>query len=349
MQKTGVNIVNKEYEHINFDVFSDIAGEAVSPEEKRRLMEPFYQMASAPSQRHDRKHNRKGRQLSMLAAACLIVCLAVTPLGEKAWAAVKQTFMGIGHYLGMSRQDDYVTTINQTQSKNGVTVSLCEAIGSDYQLRISFRATKDGKNMGDSKVDFMEYSINGYNWHNGLKATGSGPFGTDLPEEQRDRSMHFWSATYEDYEMPVNPTIKVRIAAGGEEFDFSFTLENEAFKAATKRVDIDKTITFRGKPIILKQLIITPIEQVISFENPEGVSEEDLWRLTLYGDDQDGDPVFFNTGFGSVFYGTRENQDHTTYMLDTEVKSYTLKAKDQELPDGKDDIGGPFTIQVREE
>lgn len=140
--------MNKEYEHINFDVFSDIAGEAVSPEEKRRLMEPFYQMASAPSQRHDRKHNRKGRQLSMLAAACLIVCLAVTPLGEKAWAAVKQTFMGIGHYLGMSRQDDYVTTINQTQSKNGVTVSLCEAIGSDYQLRISFQGHQRRKEYG---------------------------------------------------------------------------------------------------------------------------------------------------------------------------------------------------------
>ncbi len=338
--------MNKEYEHINFDVFSDIVEEPVSPEEKQRFMEPFYEMAGRQEKKHSSRQ-AKVRRFSALAAACLILCLTVTPLGDKAWAAVKQAFMGIGHYLGMGQQDDYTTVINKTQSKNGVTVTLCEAIGSDHELRISFRATKDGKNMGNSKACLSEYSIDGYNWKNGLKTTGIGPFGSDLPKEQQDASMHFWSATYTDYEMPVNPTIKLKIYAAGEEFDFSFTLKNEAFKAATRMVDIDKTITFRGKPIILKQLIITPIEQVISFENPEDAAVEDLWGLYLYGEDQDGDAVFFNTGFDSVFYGSRMNTDNRTYELDREVESYTLKAGDQDLPDGKEDISEPFTIQVK--
>lgn len=338
--------MNKEYAHINFDVFSDITEEKVSPEEKQRLMEPFYEMACEKGEKRG-SSCAKSRRISALAAACLILCLTVTPLGDKAWAAVRQAFMGIGHFLGMGQQDDYTTVINQTQSKNGVTVTLCEAIGSDHELRISFRATRDGKNIGDSKACLSEYSINGSNWKNGLKTTGIGPFGSDLPKEQQDESMHFWSATYEEYEMPVNPMIQVKIAAGKEEFDFSFTLENEAFKAATRRIDIDKTITFRGKPIILKQLIITPIEQVISFENPEGVPAEDLWNLCLYGEDQDGDIVDFLIGFGSDFYGLRRNLDHTTYELDADVDSYTLRAEDEDLPEGEKNISESFTIQVK--
>lgn len=338
--------MNKKYEGIDFDVFSDITEEEVSRDEKQRLMEPFYRMADSREKKSGGQCAKR-RQLSVLAAACLILCLTVTPLGDKVWASVQQAFMGIGHFLGMNQQDDYATVVNQTQSKNGVTVSLCEAIGSDYELRIGFRATKDGKNLGHSKVSLMEYSINGYNWKKGLKETGTGPFGSDLPKGSQDKSMHFWGVSYVDYEMPINPTIKVKIAAADEEFDFSFILKNEAFKEATRKVDINKTLMFRGKSIILKQLIITPMEQVISFENPEGVSEEDLWRLSLYGKDQDGDDVFFYTAFGNVFYGSRENRDSTTYQLDNEVESYTLKAKDEDLPDGKDCIADPFVIKVK--
>jgi len=349
MKNAGVNIVNKEYEHINFNVFSNIAEEIVSPEEKRRLMENFYQTApdAVPLRDRNKRRLRGIRQISVFAAACLIICMAVTPLGDMTWAAARQVFMGIGHYLGMDHSDDYATIIDKTQTKNGVTVTLCEAVGSDNELRISFRAVKDGENMNSSKVDIAEYSINGINAESGLKDIGRGPFGTNLPEEQMDRSLHFWGAFYDDFEMPLNPTIDVKIEAGGEKFKFSFILENEKFKAATKQVNIDKTVTFRGKPIILKQLIITPIDQVITFENPEDVSKEDLWRLCIYGTDQNGDRVSFTAGFGSKFYGERNNRDHKTYMMNPDIESYTLRAKDEALPAEKQDIGESFTIQIK--
>ncbi len=341
--------MNKEYEQINFSVFSALPEIPVSPEEKQRLLSLFDQRVSAEACRKVKGGGRKGRQAWAMVAACLalIVCLTVTPLGDKTWAAVKQAFMGIGQFLGVSRQDDYATVIDQTQTRNGVTVTLCEAIASDHELQVSFRAVKDGKNMGDSKVSLMEYSINGDGWRDGLKTTGTGPFGTNLPESQLDRSMHYWTASFENYEMPLNPTIYVKLWAAEEEFDFTFVLENERFKADTKHVAIDRTITFRGKPIILKELIISPIDQAIAFENPEGVREEDLWRLCLYGTDQDGDPVHFYTAFGSDFYGSRANSDRTTYMLDPEVKCYTLRARDEELPDGEEDISDEFTIEVK--
>ena len=159
--------------------------------------------------------------------------------------------------------------------------------------------------------------------------------------------MHYWSASFADYEMPLNPTICVKLWAAGEAFDFTFVLDNERFKADTKRVAIDRTITFRGKPVILKELVITPIDQVITFENPEGISEEALWRLCLYGTDQEGDRVSFTAGFGSDFYGSRINPDGTTYTLDPAVKRYTLQARDEELPKGEDDISGAFTVEVK--
>ena len=345
--------MNKNYEKINFDVFSDIPEIPVRPDEKRRLMEPFDQRVSAGLGRRVKGSGVKGRRAGAWIAACLIVCLAATPLGDQTWAAVKQAFMGIGQYLGMSQQDNYATVIDQTQSRNGVTVTLCEAIGSDHELRISFRATKDGKNLDETEVEFMEYFINGTNWQSELKSTGTGPFGTDLPDEERDKSLHFWSTSFESFDMPLNPTIDLKVAAGGEQFAFSFTLENEAFKAATKQVDLDRTITFRGKKIVLKQLVITPIDQWITIENPENVPTEELWQLALHGSDQNGDPVSFLFGFYDGFSGSRDNQDASTYELDYDVESYTFRAYDEELMTQEtlwceaSAVSDEFTVQVK--
>lgn len=345
--------MNNSYEHINFEVFSDVPEVPVSPDEKQRLMRPFDQRASVEGTSNVKSSGQRGRRASALAAACLILCLAATPLGDKTWAAVRQAFMGIGQYLGMSQQDDYATVIDQTQTKNGVTVTLCEAIGSDHELRISFQATKDGKSVTNAEAELEEYSINGISWDNGLETTGTGPFGTDLPEEQQDESLQFWGAFFENFEMPLNPLITLKIRAAGENFDFSFVLENEAIKAATKTVDINKTVIFHGKPIILKQLVITPIDQVIKFENPEGMSTEDLWNLILHGTDQNGDAVTFTAGFGDYILGERDNKDETTYELDQNVETYTLRVYDEELMTREtlwcDEaaISDEFTIQVK--
>ena len=91
-------------------------------------------------------------------------------------------------------------------------------------------------------------------------------------------------------------------------------------------MDVDQTIIFRGKTIILKQLVITPIDQWITTENPDGIEQEDLWQILLSGCDQDGDPVEFFPGFYTGFQGSRDNKDATTYQLDRNVESYTLRA-----------------------
>lgn len=345
--------MNNNYEHINFEVFSDVPEVPVSCEEKQRLMRPFDQRASGRGRSDVKGGGRRGSLAGALTAACLILCLAATPLGDKTWAAVKQAFIGIGQYLGMDQQDNYATVIDQTQTKNGVTTTLCEAIGSDHELRISFRATRDGENIGDSKIDLMESNINGYDWQNGLKSTGTGPFGTDLPKEKRDPGMHYWSKTFEDYEMPLNPTIRVKIAVCGEEFTFTFTLENQAFKAATKEINIDKTIMYHGKRLTLKQLVITPIDQWITLENPDGIKQQELWGLHIHGCDQSGDPVTFYTGGYADFQGYRDNEDAVTYQLDKNVESYTLRLYDDDLmPQGtlwSDEaaISDEFTVRVK--
>lgn len=345
--------MNNNYEHINFEMFSDVPEEPVSQDEKQRLMRSFYQRVSAAPYRHVEDDSWPGRRVGVLIAACLILCLTMTPLGDRTWAAVKQAFMGIGQYLGMDQQDDYATAVDQTKTKNGVTVTLCEAVGSDHQLRISFRAAKDGKNIGDSKIDLMEASINGYDWPDGLKSTGTGPFATDLPKEKRDPGMHYWTKTFEDFEMPLNPTIYVKIAVGGEHFAFTFTLENEALKEATKKVDIDKTVMYHGKRLILKQLVVTPIDQWITIENPDGIEQEELWNINLHGSDQSGDPVSFYSGCYTSFQGVRDNEDEVTYQLDKNAESYTLRVYDDDLMFGealwcdKAAISDAFTIKVK--
>ena len=349
--------MKKKYEQIDFSLFTEEAEDiqSMTAEEKERVLKNFYEtigIRSAAETAKDTKSTRnRSRRRSLVAAACacLVICTAFTPIGERTWAAAKEMFMGIGEFLGMSRQDSYATEVNQTQSRNGVTVTLCEAIGSDNEMRFSFQVTKDGEPVSGGSVFLTDASYNGYN---GMKTTGYGNFGSDLPKEERDPDLHYLGASFEEFEMPVNPTVDVEISACGENFNFNFVLKNKAFKEATKRVAINQTVVYRGTEITLKELVITPIDQWIIAEAPDFLENNQFWRMSIYGTDQDGDPVNFNPGIHGNFRGSRDNDDETTYQLDYDVKSYTLRVYDDflqgEIGSEETAVSEPFTVRIPE-
>lgn len=337
--------MSNPYSNINFDVFSQVAEEKLTKGEHNKIMKDFYQKADC--------YNKKRTQRRSMAAiaSCLILCLAISPIGNATWAAVKQALMGIGQYLGMSRQDDYVTVVDQTQKKNGITVTLNDAIGSDNELRVSVTVVKDdGRVLGGSKVNIGHYAINGMDWNNGLKTTGVGPFGS---KRTKDGGIYFMGASYYDFEMPVNPTIDMDIEAGGEKFSFSFILKNEQLKKATRTADINKTILYKGKRLVLKQLIVSPIDQKITFDNPDNL---DPWKdpfVYLYGVDNTGEAVTFDLNpFEMSFCGYRENKDESTYQINPDVTAFTLTAYDLNQADLKDlwnpenAISEEFTVKI---
>lgn len=338
--------MSDSYKDINFEAFSEVPGVKMTSNEKRRILENFYQEAGC----YDNYKRKKGQIRSIVAVcACLILCLAASPIGDSTWAAVKQAFMGIGEYLGMTKQDDYATVVDQTQTKNGITVTLNDAIGSDNELRVSVTVVKDdGEVLGDMQVNIGDYSINGLNWKNGLKTTGVGPFGS---KRTNGGGIYFMSASYYDFEMPLNPVIDMMIEAGDELFNFTFTLENEQFKKATRTVSINKNVVIEGKELILKDLIVSPIDQIITTENPEGLDFQ--WsNIVIYGEDNFGEEIVFSPYSGETFNAFRENEDETTYQPNQDVSSYTFRLYDLADAD-RDDFWNPknaiseeFTVRL---
>lgn len=341
--------MSNAYKDINFDAFSEVPEVKMTKSEQRRALEAFYQEAGC----YDNYKRKKAQRRSIAAVcACLIVCFAISPIGNAAWAAMKQAFMGIGEYLGMTKQDDYATVVDQTQTKNGITVTLNDAIGSDNELRVSVTAERDDhKVIGQSEVEIGEYAINGFNWKNGLDTTGVGPFGS---KRTKDGGIYFFSATFVNYEMPLNPTIDISICAGGERFDFSFVLKNEAFKKATRVVDINRDVNIYGEKITLKQLVVTPIDQKITTENTDDDAE--VWgspSITIYGIDNFGEGVVFDPNpFGKTFDGFRDNEDDVTYQTNADVSAYTFRVYDLKDAD-RDDFWNPknaiseeFTVRL---
>lgn len=328
--------MSNSYREINFEAFSKVPEKKLTKAESRRLIEGFYRKAGCY---HSIEKRKRQRHSVAAVCICLIVCLAISPIGNAAWAAVKQAMLGIGEYLGMARQDDYATVVDQTQTKNGITVTLNDAIGSDNELRVSVTAKTDsGEVLGLNKINIGDYSINGLNWRNGLDTTGVGPFGS---KRTKDGCIYFLNASFVNYEMPLDPRIDMDIEAGNEIFQFSFVLENEAFKEATRVVDIDKDVIIYGETITLKQLIVTPIDQKITTKNADGAQVWESPSVMIYGVDNSGEGVIFSPNpFGKIFDGYRDNQDEMTYQTNANVSSYTFSVYDLKDAD-RDDLWNP--------
>ena len=317
--------------------------EIMSQEEKTRAIDSFYKEAGIKKPTGTRK---KKRWISVAVAACIVLVFSFTPAGTSAWAKAREAFMGIGQYLGNSAEDDYVSVIDQTQKKGDITFTLNEVVASNYQMRFSVTVEKDdGTILGLSKVDkYGELYINGLRLGSivdgdDIQSYGTGHFGG---KRYGSKGIYFMRTDYE-YDMPLYPEIKVSFIAEDRIFDFEFTLDNKRFKEATKEVEINKVFDTSGGEVHIGKLIITPIDQSITVENKEDIEEP----LYLEGTDETGDKVDFFNFCDCDMWGSRINDDDTSYELSYDVKSYTLQFSYHDLEtDERISVGEPFTIDI---
>ena len=314
--------------------------EIMSQEEKTRAIDSFYKEAGIKKPTGTRK---KKRWISVAVAACIVLVFSFTPAGTSAWAKAREAFMGIGQYLGNSAEDDYVSVIDQTQKKGDITFTLNEVVASNYQMRFSVTVEKDdgtvlrlrdvceqvtfinGLRIGGSEDDIMGY--------------GSGSYGGKRDGNKR---IYFLNISSE-YDMPHYPEIKTTFYADDQCFDFKFILDNKRFKEATKEVEINKVFDTSGGEVHLGKLIISPIDQSITVENKEDIEEP----LYLEGTDETGDKVDFFNFCTNDMWGSRINDDDTSYELNYDVKSYTLQFSYDDLEtDELVYVGEPFTIDI---
>ncbi len=314
--------------------------EIMSQEEKTRAIDSFYKEAGIKKPTGTRK---KKRWISVAVAACIVLVFSFTPAGTSAWAKAREAFMGIGQYLGNSAEDDYVSVIDQTQKKGDITFTLNEVVASNYQMRFSVTVEKD-----DGTVLRLRDVCEQVTFINGLRIGGSEDdimgYGSGSYGGKRDgnKGIYFLNISYE-YDMPLYPEIKTSFYAEDQCFDFKFILDNKRFKEATKEVEINKVFDTSGGEVHLGKLIISPIDQSITVENKEDIEEP----LYLEGTDETGDKVDFFNFCTNDMWGSRINDDDTSYELNYDVKSYTLQFSYDDLEtDELVYVGEPFTIDI---
>lgn len=314
--------------------------EIMTQEEKTRAIDSFYKEAGIKKPTGTRK---KKRWISVAVAACIVLVFSFTPAGTSTWAKAREAFMGIGQYLGNSAEDDYVSVIDQTQKKGDITFTLNEVVASNYQMRFSVTVEKDDgtvlrlRDVGEQVTFINGLRIGGS--EDDIMGYGSGSYGG---KRDGNKGIYFLNIKYE-YDMPLYPEIKTSFYAEDQRFDFKFILDNKRFKEATKEVEINKVFDTSGGEVHIGKLIITPIDQSITVENKEDIEEP----LYLEGTDETGDKVDFLNFCTHDMWGSRINDDDTSYELNYDVKSYTLQFSYDDLEtDELVYVGEPFTIDI---
>ena len=265
-----------------------------------------------------------GRKVACLVfIAMLGFCVA---FHDQVHAAIKRftTMIGEGFWIKKDLSA-YTEIIGQTQTKNGVAVSLNEVILDDHKLLISFH------------VDPMEHENGLSVWFNSNRtringkrcwsSSGSGGLVGDsgLSLEGGSKAQDFvLEEGYDNLDLPEGET-KLHLVimvdeekpqSQGEtdtlaEFVYDFTITPEELRAQTVKKDLDLVISAEdGRQLILKDLTMNDLYcRIIA----SGSLCEDEWEsdyeLKLKGEDSFGNPV-------SLFGGTYISEHELLFETD---------------------------------
>ena len=320
--------MKREYREINLEKFVPEEEEKLTKTEKEHIKKQFYESTGITTKGQQKKKQFKWYYIP---AACVVfgLCVAITPIRDTAFAKALKSIVGIGEHLGKTEEDTYVTHVDQVKQDKDITITLKDAIASDQQLRCSVLVTNKDKTktkLKDVQMEDMKINDQEPEENRGYAVLGK--------ENVKKGTIHFLSVNYQRQDIPVNPKISLKVRVKSKLYHFKFVLKNQRFKKATKTVSIDQEIKVKGQTIQLDDLIVTPIDQIITIKvlkkQQTKIKNEEI---LLSGTNQRGDKVYFEafldkfTG-NEYLYGTRENDDQMTYELDEKDLTYTLKTEE---------------------
>lgn len=260
-----------------------------------------------------------------------MLCIALAG-NSKVQAAVKEFTTKIGEILGFTEDlSPYTEIINQTQTKNGISLTLKEVILDDKFLLISVHTDFGQNEEMQLWINEEKTQINGQHLLT-YESMQSVDDNEDISQSKRDMVL---AEFYEDQILPEGDVhvhlvleagdlekafLMPNISAGGtEEFVYDFAITLEELKAKTVKQKIDLTVGGSGmkeRNLTLKELTMNDLYCGIT---AEGVSCNDEWinqyELKLKGTDSFGNLVslagssFFENGmlFTTDFAGDYEN------------------------------------------
>ena len=265
-----------------------------------------------------------GRKVACLALIAMLgFCLA---FHDQVYAAIKRftTMISEGFWIKKDLSA-YTEIIGQTQTKNGVALSLNEVILDDYKLLMAFHVDPmEHENDLSVRFDSDRTRINGKRcWVSSGSVGPVGDWGFSLEGSSKAQDFVLEEG-YDGLDLPEGET-KLHLVimvdeekpqSQGEtdtlaEFVYDFTITPEELRAQTVKKDLDLVISAEdGRQLILKDLTMNDLYcRIIA----SGSLCEDEWEndyeLKLKGEDSFGNPV-------SLFGGTYISEHELLFETD---------------------------------
>lgn len=288
-----------------------------------------------------REWNRKRNDVFWLysrkiAGIALLVMFCIAAVSHSSvQAAIRRFTTKIGEAFGFTKDlSSYTKMLHQTQTKDGISLTLQEVILDDRVLAVCVRADFGEEQEGTLWVNDEKTMINGQ-WHMAYESMQSAGADTDIFEPQRDTVL---VQIYEDQILPDGDVAVHLVLEGikmldlgdaialpegyeekGTEFVYDFVMTPEELRAKTVKQDLQAAVGEGGageKNLTLKELAMNDLYCRIL---AEGVTWDDDWpnqyELKLKGTDSFGNPVSFEEGrfltqnellFTTTFFGDYE-------------------------------------------
>ncbi len=250
------------------------------------------------------------------AAAAVVLCLAMA-WNSSVQAAVKAFTTKIGEAFGFTKDlSSYTELIDQTQTINGISLTLKEVIVDDRVLMVSVRTDFGQDEKGALWINQEQTMINGQKHmiYESMESAGSD---INVFESERDSVL---ALVYEEQILPEGEvTVHLVLEAqkmintgdayvmepnesfiGDAEFVYDFVVTPEELKAKTVRQELDITVAASGadrKDLTFRELTMNDLYCKIT---AEGLTWDAPWpnqyELKLKGTDSLGNPVSLDGG-----------------------------------------------------
>ncbi len=251
----------------------------------------------------------------MVQAAAILLVFAAAAGNSHVQAAAKKFTTKIGEIFCFSKDlSDYTEIIQQTQTKNGIALTINEVILDDYSLIVSVKP--DYENRKESPylwINEEKTLINGQRYQS-ISSTVGGGMGLEASADNERNTETVLAQEYDDMDLPDSEIAVHLVLDAGErapvfqenhsahiaEFVYDFTITAEQLKAQTVQKEVNMAIPGADDcSLTLKELVMNDLRARIV---ASGVTWEDKrmneyeWKLT--GQDSFGNPVsFMSAGF----------------------------------------------------
>lgn len=244
------------------------------------------------------KKNHSNKKLAVCCAAALSLTLLGSLFPQQVYAAVKLASYHISSFLGIEKNiDDYVTIINQSQTDEGITVSLHEVILDDNDLIVSMSLNYDGEEKNSIELLSADpiVFLNGqmpFGYSGGIEQNSDGNF-------ESVGTYHFKDiAAEENFNIEIIlkdiTILKENTATSVKgDWNYHFTASGSTLAANTTSYPLNKSyILPDGREFVFEKLSINPVTQKVSCTFEKGSSGLG-YDILLKGEDNFGNPIEF--------------------------------------------------------